>query len=72
MTVKAAKIDSNFPLYVTLHGLQYYIADQTTHLEAPISFVIDMPASMPSKSITAICASPFAVISPILSGKRGW
>ena len=36
----------------------------------PISLEIHIPENIPSRSMTAICASPFAVMSPILSDVR--
>ena len=36
-------------------------------LSVPMSLDTAMPMTMPSRSITAICASPFAVMSPMLS-----
>lgn len=36
----------------------------------PIAFEQMTPQSIPNRSMTAICASPFAVISPILSDPR--
>lgn len=32
-----------------------------------VDLLMRMPRHMPSRSITAVCASPFAVMSPMLS-----